>query len=281
MVRSARLVGQAIIAYLQRKGYPEVALHFVRDEKTRFSLALECGNIEIALEAAKALDDKGCWQKLGEAALLQGNHQVVEMCYQRTKNFDRLSFLYLLTGNLEKLRKMMKIAEIRKDMSGHYQNALYLGDVAERVRILRGCGQSESCPKGIPGIPGFSREFWALGGLFQGILGSGSHFPGNSGHWEAFSREFWALGVLFQEILGIGSLSPWNSQSSQAKGFLLQGIPGIPGMGSPSNHSNGFSRYSRGHPAEAPLGGSERSAEEAPPGAHPELHHPSGHLGCP
>ncbi|RMB90615.1 hypothetical protein DUI87_32879 [Hirundo rustica rustica] len=141
MVRNAKLVGQSIIAYLQRKGYPEVALHFVKDEKTRFSLALECGNIEIALEAAKALDDKGCWEKLGEAALLQGNHQVVEMCYQRTKNFDRLSFLYLITGNLEKLRKMMKIAEIRKDMSGHYQNALYLGDVAERVRILRNCGQ--------------------------------------------------------------------------------------------------------------------------------------------
>uniref|UniRef100_A0A674HU25 Coatomer subunit alpha n=1 Tax=Taeniopygia guttata TaxID=59729 RepID=A0A674HU25_TAEGU len=144
MVRNAKLVGQSIIAYLQRKGYPEVALHFVKDEKTRFSLALECGNIEIALEAAKALDDKGCWEKLGEVALLQGNHQVVEMCYQRTKNFDRLSFLYLITGNLEKLRKMMKIAEIRKDMSGHYQNALYLGDVAERVRILRSCGQTES-----------------------------------------------------------------------------------------------------------------------------------------
>merc|ERR1712013_708221 len=111
-------------------------------EKTRFGLALECSNIEAALEAAKGLDDKECWEKLGEAALLQGNHQVVEMCYQRTKNFDKLSFLYLITGNLEKLRKMMKIAEIRKDTSGHFQNALYLGDVAERMKVLGGCGQT-------------------------------------------------------------------------------------------------------------------------------------------
>lgn len=29
-------------------------------------------------------------------------------------------------------------------MSGHYQGALYLGDVSERVRILKNCGQSES-----------------------------------------------------------------------------------------------------------------------------------------
>ena len=47
MVRNAKLVGQSIISYLQKKGYPEVALHFVKDEKTRFGLALECGNIEV------------------------------------------------------------------------------------------------------------------------------------------------------------------------------------------------------------------------------------------
>lgn len=47
MVRSANLVGQSIIAFLQKKGYPEVALHFVKDEKTRFGLALECGNLQV------------------------------------------------------------------------------------------------------------------------------------------------------------------------------------------------------------------------------------------
>ena len=47
MVRNANLYGQAIIAYLQKKGYPEVALHFVKDPKTRFNLAVECGNIEV------------------------------------------------------------------------------------------------------------------------------------------------------------------------------------------------------------------------------------------
>lgn len=141
MVRNAKLVGQSIISYLQKKGYPEVALHFVKDEKTRFGLALECGNIEVALEAARSLDDKMCWERLGAAALTQGNHQVVEMAYQRTKNFDKLSFLYLITGNLEKLGKMTKIAEIRKDMSGQYHNALYTGDVEERIKILKSLGQ--------------------------------------------------------------------------------------------------------------------------------------------
>ena len=58
IVRNAKLVGQSIISYLKAKGYPEVALHFVKDEKTRFALALECGNLDVALESAKAMDDK-------------------------------------------------------------------------------------------------------------------------------------------------------------------------------------------------------------------------------
>lgn len=127
MVRNSRLVGQAVISYLQQKGYPEVALHYVKDDKTRFTLALECGNIEIALEAAKSLNDQSCWFQLADAALMHGNHQVVEMCYQRTKSFDKLSFLYLITGNMDKLHKMMKIAEIRKQKSSHLGGALYLG----------------------------------------------------------------------------------------------------------------------------------------------------------
>lgn len=141
MVRNAKLVGQSIIAYLQQKGYPEVALHFVKDEKTKFGLALECGQIETAMNSARALDDPECWKKLGEAALIQGNHHVVEMAYQRTKSFDKLSFLYLITGNLEKLRKMTKIAEIRKDRSSQFQNALLLGDVQERFKVLLECNR--------------------------------------------------------------------------------------------------------------------------------------------
>lgn len=79
------------------------------------------------------MDDKTVWEALAEAALLQGNHQVVEMAYQRVKDFEKLSFLYLITGNVDKLQKMMKIAQIRKDTHGHFQTALYLGDVEERI----------------------------------------------------------------------------------------------------------------------------------------------------
>ena len=68
MIKGSALCGQSIISYLQAKGFPEVALHFVRDERTRFNLAVQCGNIEVALQSAQELDDKDVWYKLGECA---------------------------------------------------------------------------------------------------------------------------------------------------------------------------------------------------------------------
>lgn len=150
MVRHSRLCGRAIVAYLQSKGFPEVALHFVREPRTRFRLALACGNIEAAMESAFTLEQtaenegkdnkREVWGELGNEALRQGNHEVVEMSYQRTKDFDRLSFLYLITGDTEKLRKMLKISNMRQDIMGRYHNALLLGDAAERVRVLEESG---------------------------------------------------------------------------------------------------------------------------------------------
>jgi coatomer protein complex subunit alpha (xenin) len=141
MVKNSKLIGEAIIGYLHKKGYPEIALHFVKDERARFNLGLECGNIDVALESAKKLDDSECWQRLGVEALRQGNHQIVELAYQKTKNFERLSFLYLITGNVKMLKNMEKIAEKRNDVMSRFHNALLLGDVPERVRILEETGQ--------------------------------------------------------------------------------------------------------------------------------------------
>ncbi len=46
------------------------------------------------------------------------------------------------TGNVEKLGKMLKIAEMRNDVMGRFHNALYMGDVRERVKILEDAGQA-------------------------------------------------------------------------------------------------------------------------------------------
>ncbi|KAK4614959.1 putative coatomer subunit alpha [Fulvia fulva] len=137
IIKTSSLVGQSIISYLQKKGYPEIALQFVQDPQTRFELAIECGNLDVAVEMAKQLDRPQLWQRLSTEALAHGNHQVVEMTYQKLRNFDKLSFLYLATGDQEKLNRMAKIAEHRGDQTSRFQNSLYLGDVQSRIEMLK------------------------------------------------------------------------------------------------------------------------------------------------
>merc|ERR1719502_2493937 len=140
-IQNGRLCGNVVIGYLKQKGFPEVALHFVEDQQTRFNLALEYGYIEVAMTAAQELDDQTCWNRLGLEALRQGNQQIVEMVYQKTKNFDALSFLYLITGNQAKLKKMLQIAVMRQDVMSRFNNALMLGNIEERVKIMAEMGQ--------------------------------------------------------------------------------------------------------------------------------------------
>ena len=137
IIKTSSLVGQSIISYLQKKGYPEIALQFVQDPQTRFELALECGNLDVAIEMARELDRPQLWTRLGSEALAHGNHQTVEMAYQKQRNFDKLSFLYLCTGDQQKLARMAKIAEHRGDFTSRFQNAVYRGDVEDRIQMFK------------------------------------------------------------------------------------------------------------------------------------------------
>jgi len=143
LIAENRLCGQAIISYLQKKGFPEVALHFVKDERTRFELAVDSNAIDIAFEAAQVLDDPKAWRTLADVALKQGNLEIVELCYLRTKNIDKLAFLYVLTGNFEKLQKISKIAEGSGNLMARFQIAMYTGDAEGRAKTLAECGQTE------------------------------------------------------------------------------------------------------------------------------------------
>ena len=137
IIKTSSLVGQSIISYLQKKGYPEIALQFVQDPQTRFELAIECGNLEVAVEMAKQLNRPKHWSRLSAEALAHGNHKTVENAYQKLHQFEKLSFLYLSTGDKAKLTQMARIADRRGDFQSRFQNGLYLGDVEARIQMFK------------------------------------------------------------------------------------------------------------------------------------------------
>jgi hypothetical protein len=97
----------------------------VEDKNTRFKLA-EGGNLDVAMEMAKAVDQPGCWERLAVPALKQGNHKVynclvvvlsrinITVYHRESLPADeRLRSAVLTTGSMEKLSKMQVIADTR------------------------------------------------------------------------------------------------------------------------------------------------------------------------
>jgi len=141
IIERSRLVGESIIGYLQKKGYPQIALHFVEDMKTKFALALECGELEVAYECAEQLKDPDSWNKLGQVALEQGDFEKYKNALGQTRSLEKLTFHFLLSGNRPKMEQLLSIGKKLKSPLSTFHNSLLLGNVEERVNVLVEAGQ--------------------------------------------------------------------------------------------------------------------------------------------
>ena len=137
LIQNSSLVGQSIISYLQKRGYPEIALEFVQDPQTRLDLAVESGNLKVASEVAAQLQGPAYDEILATAALEQGNHDILEDVFLRQRDFDKLAFIYLVTGNRSRLQKLEQLAMQRDDASLRFQTSLFLKSAETRVQLLK------------------------------------------------------------------------------------------------------------------------------------------------
>lgn len=132
MVREANLIGNSIVGYLQRKGYPDIALHFVKDPLVRFNLALECSAMETALQAARQLELPDCWRRLAQAALSVGDYATAELGFSRCGDTAALSMLYVCSGRMDALKKLGAAAHAKGDVMASF-HAQLLGGTMEGV----------------------------------------------------------------------------------------------------------------------------------------------------
>ena len=62
----------------------------------------------------------------------------------------------------------LSAAEIRKDMSGQYHNALYTGDVEERIKILKSLGQGKCTVQTLLHCAVVASRIWLLDSFIVG-----------------------------------------------------------------------------------------------------------------
>ena len=85
------------------------------------------------------LKNPECWHTLADVAMKHGNIQLCELAYQMTNDVDKLLFLYLLTGNREKMEKYLNDPSKRGDLNSRFQYSLFLGDAESRIKVLASC----------------------------------------------------------------------------------------------------------------------------------------------
>lgn len=77
------------------------------------------------MKSAKVVNDPGMWRQLASVALELGDPAVVEMAYLKSGDCEKLAFLYLVTGNISKLQKLVESDGVDEQLAFVYQ--MYLG----------------------------------------------------------------------------------------------------------------------------------------------------------
>jgi coatomer protein complex subunit alpha (xenin) len=131
ILQHAKLCSESIVDYLQKQNHPEVALEFVDDADLKFRLAVSAGNLEVAQDAARRLNNPAVWDALADEAVAQGRFEIAEAALVKSENLEKLAFFLLISGQINALRKL------KVDEPLAVQRAIWLGDrpaLAEMVR---------------------------------------------------------------------------------------------------------------------------------------------------
>lgn len=131
---------RAEISFLVKKGHPGLALKFVKNDQTRFPLALQAFDIDEALEAATRIKDKRCWEQLAEAAMQVGHIKAVEKAYKELKKPYNLAMLYLVSDQKDKMSDARSLAKELGDTSTEFTICLLMKDFLGCAQIMRRCG---------------------------------------------------------------------------------------------------------------------------------------------
>lgn len=130
-----------IARFLEGQGYKELALEVATDPEHRFDLALGLGNLEIALEIARTVEEEHKWKTVGDAALTNWDLVLAEECFRNAKDLGSLLLLHTATGNLKGLRELSKSADAAGSNNVAFACLWQTGDIADCTKLLLKTGR--------------------------------------------------------------------------------------------------------------------------------------------
>lgn len=93
------------------------------------------------MSMAQQVDMETCWSRLAEESILRGRHSLAEICFVREKSHEKLLFLYVVTGQFSKIRRLQKEATVSGDVMTRCICSILLNDFLDLHHLLMESGQ--------------------------------------------------------------------------------------------------------------------------------------------
>ena len=133
-----------VARFLEAQGFKEEALAVTTDPDHKFDLAMELGQLSVALELVRAIkgdelettDTMNKWKKLSDLALSKSDFALAEEAARASNDYTGLLLLYTALGNAAGMQALAGVARKAGKANVAFVSYLLIGDVESCVNLL-------------------------------------------------------------------------------------------------------------------------------------------------
>lgn len=122
--------------FLEKQGFKPQALQVSTDPDHRFDLALQIGDLAIALKLAREADNPQKWSQLADAATSRNQFDLVNECLQKANDFGGLLLLATSSGDADMLKNLSESGVKQGRHNIAFLSTFLLGDLEGCLDIL-------------------------------------------------------------------------------------------------------------------------------------------------
>ncbi|XP_003746533.1 coatomer subunit beta' [Galendromus occidentalis] len=127
--------------FLEKQGFKKQALAVSVDPEHRFDLALQLGELQIALQLAQEASSELKWKQLADLALAQSKFGLALQCLRNAQDFAGMLLLATAAGDASTVEELAKNASPAGKHNIAFLSHFLLGDIEAALGILEETGR--------------------------------------------------------------------------------------------------------------------------------------------
>lgn len=122
--------------FLEKQGFKSQALQVSTDPDHRFDLALQIGNLDVALKLARESENPQKWSQLADIATKKNNMELVKECMQKANDLSGLLLLATSSGDDSMMKDLADMGQENGKHNIAFLATFLRGDIEGCLKIL-------------------------------------------------------------------------------------------------------------------------------------------------